>query len=158
VLVFISTGDIDGKGKIRQKEILESAQVLGSSFTAVKVVSNAKLRDGICWDTHDILKKLTDVIKEIPGPSLEIITTFDEGGATGHRNPKSLLFAAVLLSFAKVYASRTRRNISLLAAGEAIARALMIGGQQDVKGVKEVLFVRTDITVRRHSFSVIDGA
>ena len=103
VLVSISTGDIDGKGKIRQKEIQESAQVLGLPSRAVKVVSNAKLKDGMDWDTHDILKELADVIRELPGPSPEIIITFDEGGATGHQNHKSLLSAAVLLGFAKVY-------------------------------------------------------
>jgi hypothetical protein len=35
VLVSISTGDIDGKGEIREKKLQQSAQVLGLPSTAV---------------------------------------------------------------------------------------------------------------------------
>lgn len=141
MLVSISTGDIDGKGEIRQKELRQSAQVLGLPSTAVKVVNNVKLGDGMCWDKHDILKELTNIIKEIPGSKPDIVITFDEGGATNHPNHKSLLSAAALLNFANIYALRTRKRVSLITAGEAIARALMVGGKQDIRGVQEVLFV-----------------
>jgi LmbE family N-acetylglucosaminyl deacetylase len=115
--------------------------VLGLPSTAVKVVNNAKLGDGMCWDKHEILKELTNVIKEIPGSKPDIVITFDEGGAINHLNHKILLSAAALLDFANIYALRTRKRVSLVTAGEEIARALMVGGKQDVRGVKEVLFV-----------------
>jgi LmbE family N-acetylglucosaminyl deacetylase len=64
--MFISTDDIDGKGEIRQKELQQSAQVLRLSSTAVKVVNDAKVKDGKNWNKYDISQELRDVIKHIP--------------------------------------------------------------------------------------------
>jgi N-acetylglucosaminylphosphatidylinositol deacetylase len=96
VLLSISTGDIDSKGEIRQEELHQSAQVLGLPSTAAKVVNNAKLGDGMYWDKHDILKELTNVMKEISWSEPDIVITFDEGGATSHPNHKCLISAAAL--------------------------------------------------------------
>jgi hypothetical protein len=109
--------------------------VLSLPLTAVKVVNNAKLGDGICWDKYDISKELTDIIKEIPGPKPDMIITFNKGGATNHPNYKSLLPAAALFNLAKIYTLRTRKRVSLSTAEEAVVRALIIGGQQNAKGV-----------------------
>jgi LmbE family N-acetylglucosaminyl deacetylase len=64
--MFISTDDIDGKGEIRQKELQQSAQVLRLSSTAVRVVNDAKVKDGKNWNKYDISQELRDVIKHIP--------------------------------------------------------------------------------------------
>lgn len=110
-------------------------------FKAVKVINNAKLGDGICWDKHNILKDLTNVIKEIPWLKPDIVITFNEEEATNHSNYKSRISAAALLSFANIYALKTRKRVSLITAGEVIVKALMIRRKQDVRKIKKVLFV-----------------
>jgi N-acetylglucosaminylphosphatidylinositol deacetylase len=138
VLIFISTGDIDGEGEIREKELQQSAQLLGLPSTAINVVNDAKLEDGGDWNKHDISNGLTDVIKQIPWPHPDIIITFDERGVTNHPNHNSLLPAAILFSSAKTYALRT---VSLLTAVKAIAKAVIVRGKQDVKDIEEVIFM-----------------
>ena len=81
------------------------------------------------------------MIKEILWLKPDIIITFDEGGETNYLNYKSLLSAAALLNFVNVYALKMRKRISLITAEEAIVKALMIERKQDVRGIKNVLFV-----------------
>jgi hypothetical protein len=64
-----------------------------------------------------------------------MIITFNKGEVTNHPNHKSLLLTAALFNFVKIYALRMRKRVSLLTAREAVTRALIIRGQQNVKGV-----------------------
>lgn len=141
-LVSISTGDSEGKGVIRQKELQQSSHELGLPSTAVRALNNAKLKDGIeFWDSDDILTELSDVLEDLRWPHPDIVVTFDADGATKHPNHMSLLSAAALSTSTKVYALKTKEWVSLFAAGWVIATVLFTWAWQDIRSSGKVLFV-----------------
>jgi LmbE family N-acetylglucosaminyl deacetylase len=136
----ISNGGKQG----REQELLASAKVLGLSPAAVQTLNRPELQDGGCWEEEHILKALAEAF---PDQRPDVMITFDEAGATEHPNHMSLMRPVICFAGSdplrpiKVYALKTKKRISLLAAGASIARALVKGGKQDVEFADELLFL-----------------
>lgn len=101
-IICLSNGDMDGLGKIREKELQRAATILG--------VDSAKTLDyvddiNVFWDTESVLGTITAELQflkdqyKIEDSEITIIT-FDNNGVSKHPNHKSLYNA--LLDFKTV--------------------------------------------------------
>lgn len=103
IILCLSSGDADGLGAVRKKELVESALMLGvREREHVVVLEDEKLRDGMgeVWDAKYIASILTRYFapqaakqspKEPPKANVDAIITFDSAGVSGHPNHIALL-------------------------------------------------------------------
>lgn len=83
------------------------------------------------WNEQDVVKVPAEAIPEL---GFDIIISFDEEGASKHGNHKSLLLAVThfvnnrsdLRGSVSLYALKTRKIVSLLAALQPVVQALAI--------------------------------
>jgi N-acetylglucosaminylphosphatidylinositol deacetylase len=83
-----STGNAEGLGVLRAKELRRSLEILGIHHVEV-IDDEMKFKDGmdIAWKADDIVEYLKD--------DTTMILTFDEGGVSNHPNHRSLYHAAL---------------------------------------------------------------
>lgn len=84
-VLCLSTGNADGLGSIRKKELVKSCQTFGIPNNNVKSLDNADLQDGMQnqWDPELVAKVINEyVVKQ----KINTIITFDDGGVSGHAN------------------------------------------------------------------------
>ncbi|PRP74247.1 n-acetylglucosaminyl-phosphatidylinositol de-N-acetylase-like [Planoprotostelium fungivorum] len=85
-LLCMSTGDYEGLGEVRIKELNQCCLELGMSPGDVTVIDHEQIRDGPkeVWDV-DLLASF--VLQQTKlHPLLEMIITFDDYGVSGHPN------------------------------------------------------------------------
>ncbi|KTW30201.1 hypothetical protein T552_04078 [Pneumocystis carinii B80] len=84
-LVCLSNGNADGIGKIREKELFKSCQILGIPGKNIEIIENSNLQDSMTsdWNPDLISEILTSIVIK---KSIEIIITFDEFGISRHPN------------------------------------------------------------------------
>jgi len=84
-ILCLSSGDADGIGHIRRKELQASADVLGIRRCNVRVADSALLEDGFHqeWNKEDVTVEVTRSILEW---APDVVITFDEYGVSGHPN------------------------------------------------------------------------
>jgi N-acetylglucosaminylphosphatidylinositol deacetylase len=101
-ILCLTTGDHDGLGQIRVKELHEAAALLGVSkvlFLPQKDPNVPVLHDHPInsWNVQEAVKairtKLEDTLKEIPMVRYVHLLTFDHGGVSGHINHRDTYFA-----------------------------------------------------------------
>jgi N-acetylglucosaminylphosphatidylinositol deacetylase len=81
-LLCLSTGDYDGLGTIRAKELEASCKVLGVPF---KVLDELELRDGPDrWQAENVASILETFLSE--RNDISVLLTFDRHGVSGHSN------------------------------------------------------------------------
>lgn len=103
VMICFSSGDADGLGHIRKKELVASALLLGFRKPEhVVVIEDKNFQDSMTatWDAKLISQTLmkyfapdvssTPTTKS-PEANIDVLITFDEGGISGHPNHISLL-------------------------------------------------------------------
>jgi N-acetylglucosaminylphosphatidylinositol deacetylase len=90
-ILCLSTGNGDGLGKVREKELEVAAKGLG--FTGWKTIDDEKLQDGKNkeWKTEDIIRHLE---KEFEEREYKGLITFDNKGVSGHSNHIALAYAS----------------------------------------------------------------
>jgi N-acetylglucosaminylphosphatidylinositol deacetylase len=98
-VLCLSTGNYDGLGALRSKELEASCQVLGVSCTV-----DDTLQDGEQWDP----KAVSDVIDKFVVSKWDAILTFDKFGISGHLNHRNV-HAGV-----RYFAARSTRPYVLL--------------------------------------------
>lgn len=118
VILCLSSGDADGLGPIRKKELTKSALQLGiRSEEHVVVVEDKNFPDSMTenWDpklVSQLLSRLfapnlaTMPTNAAPTAGIDAIITFDEGGVSGHPNHISLFNGAA--TFLKTLMQRHR--------------------------------------------------
>lgn len=81
-----STGDFDGLGSVRQRELFASCAALGIAESDVRVLDVPDLQDGMAnkWPATVVAQATEDFVAE--HPDIDKIITFDEGGVSGHPN------------------------------------------------------------------------
>lgn len=115
-ILCLSSGDADGLGHIRRKELVKSGLMLGlRAETDVLVLDDAKFPDSMTatWDAKAIVSLLTSTFapkmagiaaKSKPETNIDVLVTFDNGGVSGHPNHISLYHGAV--AFVKAIMAR----------------------------------------------------
>eukprot|EP01059_Diplonema_ambulator_P026109 TRINITY_DN43291_c0_g1_i1.p1 TRINITY_DN43291_c0_g1~~TRINITY_DN43291_c0_g1_i1.p1 ORF type:complete len:245 (+),score=52.23 TRINITY_DN43291_c0_g1_i1:103-735(+) len=83
-VVCLSTGNADGLGEVRVKELVKSAALFGVGEGEVAVLDDARFQDGLdaVWKVDDLVEALLPVITT---PSTHILT-FDIEGVSRHPN------------------------------------------------------------------------
>jgi N-acetylglucosaminylphosphatidylinositol deacetylase len=112
-ILCLSTGNADGLGETRKKELVESAMKLGVRRKEdVFVLEDGRFKDGMDqdWNTTEIAQVLADAFVPKPRPSptapeplqdkpsatIDVLITFDAGGVSNHPNHRALYAGAVL--------------------------------------------------------------
>ena len=115
-ILCLSSGDADGLGEIRKKELANSALHLGlRSSGDVLVLEDTRFPDSMTtiWDAKAIsnlltstfapqMAKLSDNTK--PDANIDVLVTFDKSGVSGHPNHIALYHGAV--TFARSLTAR----------------------------------------------------
>jgi N-acetylglucosaminylphosphatidylinositol deacetylase len=112
-ILCLSTGDADGLGETRKKELVESAMKLGVRRKEdVFVLEDGRFKDGMDqdWNTTEIAQVLADAfvpkprhsptapepLQDKPSAAIDVLITFDAGGVSNHPNHRALYAGAVL--------------------------------------------------------------
>ncbi|KAF1815899.1 phosphatidylinositol glycan class L [Eremomyces bilateralis CBS 781.70] len=100
-ILCMSSGDADGQGATRKKELVESALALGiRSSDDVLVVDEPDFPDSmtIAWNPHLLARRLgtafapnrsTSSSGSLPKPPIDSLITFDAGGVSSHPNHRA---------------------------------------------------------------------
>ena len=88
-LLCLSNGDAAGLGRIREKELQESARFLGLS--GCEVLNDPLLPDSMValWDPRTVGLHVVEYLQthqRRDGRQFDMIITFDKGGVSGHLN------------------------------------------------------------------------
>ncbi|ODV77468.1 LmbE-like protein [Suhomyces tanzawaensis NRRL Y-17324] len=94
-LVCFSNGDSlhESMGRIRGKELVNSARILGVDESRVTVLSSYKDGMNETWDSDKIKKSLSSIITKGTKPA--VLVTFDENGVSNHPNHISLYYGTL---------------------------------------------------------------
>jgi N-acetylglucosaminylphosphatidylinositol deacetylase len=87
-VLCLSSGDADGLGKVREKELVESCKHLGIEPRYVRIIDDKQLQDGFdeIWPSHLIARKIKEMDTDVLSNQLSVIITFDNHGISGHPN------------------------------------------------------------------------
>ena len=108
VIICFSSGDADGLGHIRKKELVASALLLGIRKPEhVVVIEDKNFQDSMTatWDAKLISQTLMKYFApnvsstpttKAPEANIDALITFDEGGISGHPNHISLLHGCTM--------------------------------------------------------------
>ncbi|ORZ09219.1 putative deacetylase LmbE-like domain-containing protein [Absidia repens] len=158
-VLCLSTGNADGLGNIRKKELVRSCQKFDISSTHVKSLDHSELQDGMKnnWSPSLIAGIVADYVKK---HKIDTIITFDDQGVSGHVNHGAAFYGAKEYtqnhpSGAKLYKLKTisllRKYIGLvdliiMAAQDWIRNKSMIShGQSSSFGSPNITFVSPPI-------------
>jgi N-acetylglucosaminylphosphatidylinositol deacetylase len=105
-ILCLSTGNADGLGETRKKELIESAMKLGVRRKEdVFVLEDGRFKDGMDqdWNTTEIAQVLAEAFvpapetpQDKPSATIDVLITFDAGGVSNHPNHRALYAGAVL--------------------------------------------------------------
>lgn len=84
-VLCLSTGDADGKGEVRAKELLRACAVFGISTRDVTVLDHPHLRDGMHTNWSPVLVAEL-VAAHLRNVKPDALVTFDAFGVSGHGN------------------------------------------------------------------------
>ncbi|KAI8060844.1 putative deacetylase LmbE-like domain-containing protein [Gongronella butleri] len=87
-VLCLSTGNADGLGKQREKELSRSCQVLGIAPSRLRTVDHAALQDGMTneWSPAVIAPMVAAMVDK---NKIDTIITFDDYGVSGHTNHRA---------------------------------------------------------------------
>jgi len=88
-LLVLSSGDYDGLGEVRRKEVKESCDTLGVSTDRCVVLEHRDLQDNPKkWWSEAVVEGMLK--RYVDSWHIDLIITFDEGGISGHINHKAV--------------------------------------------------------------------
>lgn len=96
-ILCLSTGNQDGLGETRARELKKSAKLLGlRSEDDTLVLDEPQFPDSITtkWDAGDIAKLLSRAFSPKDGRAIDVLLTFDAAGVSSHPNHTSLYHGA----------------------------------------------------------------
>ncbi|KAG2429017.1 hypothetical protein HXX76_011259 [Chlamydomonas incerta] len=90
-VLCLSTGNADGLGKVREKELLRACDLLQIARDRVTILDEPRLQDGFHdWDAAAVAAAVTRAVQALQPDEL---VTFDAGGVSGHPNHASIFRA-----------------------------------------------------------------
>lgn len=84
-VLCLSNGDYEGLGSIREKELYQSASVLGIPHGNVFIIRDDRLLDGNDWSAANVGEIVLRYL-QISCNKPQILVTFDDYGVSGHHN------------------------------------------------------------------------
>ncbi|KAI8087898.1 putative deacetylase LmbE-like domain-containing protein [Gilbertella persicaria] len=92
-ILCLSTGNAEGLGHIRKKELSKSCQTFGILPSHIKSIDHPQLQDGMQnqWSPELISHTLKDYVTK---QKIDTIITFDNHGVSGHANHIALYYGA----------------------------------------------------------------
>ncbi|CAO3609955.1 unnamed protein product [Cunninghamella blakesleeana] len=92
-VLCLSTGDADGLGSIRKKELSKSCQTFNILPSHIKALNHDELQDGMKnnWSSTTIAKIIHGYVTK---HKIDTIITFDDYGVSGHPNHIASYFGA----------------------------------------------------------------
>lgn len=98
VILCLTNGDSEGQGSLREQELKNVADSLGS-LVKLRLVRESVLRDGMdeSWPVEDIVLHIESHIRDC-NCSIGTIVTFDSHGISGHANHHSTFLAVEKMS------------------------------------------------------------
>lgn len=92
-IICFSSGNFDGIGATRKRELKASAALFNVPWSRVKIIDDARFPDSqkVHWDASLLASEITGLLS----PSTKILT-FDNGGVSDHANHKAVFEASVL--------------------------------------------------------------
>lgn len=99
-IVCMSSGNADGLGAVRTKEMFAAAKLLQVPADHVLVMDLPALPDSmsIDWKTDDVLSGFSQALKKLKIRDGYNLITFDNQGVSGHTNHRALHSAALALN------------------------------------------------------------
>jgi len=106
-ILCLSSGNADGLGQVRRKELVQSGLQLGLRGPSdILVLEDPRFQDSMTatWDKKEISNLLFSTFapkmaklssKKEPETNIDVLITFDRGGVSGHPNHISLYHGAV---------------------------------------------------------------
>jgi N-acetylglucosaminylphosphatidylinositol deacetylase len=86
-VVCFSTGNFDGLGSIRSKELEVCSNLLGISSVECLDLPEFPDDSGVFWKEQDVASRISIIVKKL---APDLLLTFDERGVSGHLNHRSL--------------------------------------------------------------------
>lgn len=138
-VLCLSSGDADGLGAIRKRELQASCHALGVSGGAT-VVEDAALPDSMtsAWPADAIAGYLRQHADEA-----DVLVTFDEHGVSAHPNHISLLHGARAFVRESSAGGRRRRLFTLTTVGLARKYLSVLDAPMTLSARKGLVFVST---------------
>lgn len=99
-ILCLSDGGYDGLGPVRRREMYSAAMRFGATAS---VVEDPRLQDGGEWDAcvvAEVARRGIEASFAVRGSCRRCVVTFDERGASGHKNHASTSRGLVLLRLA----------------------------------------------------------
>ncbi|KAF0306522.1 N-acetylglucosaminyl-phosphatidylinositol de-N-acetylase [Amphibalanus amphitrite] len=95
-LLCLSTGDYDGRGKVRKEELYRSCQVLGIKRENVILLRHSRLPDhpGRSWNDA-LVSEL--ILQHVMSLDIDTVVSFDPHGVSYHRNHRSCFYGLLHL-------------------------------------------------------------
>jgi len=84
-ILCLSTGNFEGLGSVRKKELIKSASLYGIGYEDVHIIDSPDMQDGMMnnWPVETISNTVIEFIQRV-NPC--VVVTFDENGASFHPN------------------------------------------------------------------------
>ena len=84
-VLCLSTGDADGLGRVRAKELVAACGALGIDHHHVHVLDHPRLRDGFrsVWPPDEVAAAVAEHVRQ---HGVDALLTFDARGVSGHPN------------------------------------------------------------------------
>lgn len=88
-ILCLSNGNFYGNGKLRERELMNSAEYLGVPFEQCHIIDSPRLQDdpNANWKKEDIIECVLDFIDN---NCIDILITFDNHGVSHHSNHISI--------------------------------------------------------------------
>jgi len=115
-LLCLSTGDYDGLGEVRVRELTAACGVLGVASSRVTVIDDRSMRDGPheAWPPGLVARHIGSAIA---ATGADVVLSFDDVGVSGHANHVS---AGVGVELA---VAESGRDVTALCVGRVLRRA-----------------------------------
>ncbi|CAH2986240.1 unnamed protein product [Chilo suppressalis] len=107
-LLCLSSGNFEGKGKIRKQELWRACQELGVPEQNVCLITDTRLQDDpkLHWPVSVIAKLIQHDLEAL---EIDTLVIFDRGGVSSHAN-HSAIFYAVAYMFVEKLMPKSKSN------------------------------------------------
>ncbi|TPX68037.1 hypothetical protein SpCBS45565_g03337 [Spizellomyces sp. 'palustris'] len=145
-VLCLSSGNADGIGTVRKKELLESCKKLGIHSSNVTCLDHPQLQDDPkAWWKVSVIAEVLDA--HIAERKVDVVITFDNGGISGHPNHRAL-FEGIryFLNLPASSSTSPRRQIPLCYALKTVSllRKYLFIGDLGLTVVPHLLFRARD--------------
>ncbi|XP_030040111.2 N-acetylglucosaminyl-phosphatidylinositol de-N-acetylase [Manduca sexta] len=104
-ILCLSTGNYEGKGNIRRKELWDACHILGVPDENICIISDTRLQDNpkINWPVPVVAKLIHHQIEAL---DIDTLVTFDRGGVSSHANHSAVFYAVAYIFVEKIMPTR----------------------------------------------------